>query len=75
MGRKHVLLLLCYPVGQLSHAVLSMGVHSASIYEVEFHADDGGMKRDGGAPVHRGGAAPKETHPANYSLARALLGE
>ena len=55
------------------HAVLSMGVHSASHYALEHHADNGGLGGDDNAPEHVWGASATHDMPANYSLARAIV--
>lgn len=55
------------------HAVLSMGVRPVTAYELEFHADDGGLNWGGAAPAaHDASKRASFSLPPNYSLARAL---
>ena len=55
------------------HAVLSMGVHGGSEYKAEWHADDGGLREDGGKFFHDGALQARRNMPDNRSLARAIL--
>jgi hypothetical protein len=55
------------------HAVLSMGVHGAAQYAIEWHADNGGLRWPPLAPAeHDWSVQPTENLRPNYSLARAI---
>ncbi len=57
------------------HAVISMGVNpGGSTFLAEHHADDGGLRNEGGRQIHDDASTPRNNLGDNYSLPRAING-
>lgn len=54
------------------HAVLSLGVAGGQSFRAEFHADDGGLRRDASGQGHDASRTAAESLAPNYSLGRAI---
>jgi hypothetical protein len=52
--------------------MISMGMHSGRDFLAEHHADDGGLRVQGGRQRHDRTASPTRAHAPNFSLPRAI---